>query len=78
MSETSKPRYWMGDPPTACDIDASHKITDTFIDGSTSRGWANMCPACHTEYGRGLGTGRGQKYEKREVEGKTRWLKVEG
>ena len=78
MSET-KPRYWMGDAPTVCDLNSSHAIKDKFIDGATQMGaWANMCPTCHRDFGRGLGMGKGQQYEKREVEGKTRWQKTGG
>jgi hypothetical protein len=25
-----------------------------------------MCPGCHKSYGQGLGTGKGQKYARRE------------
>jgi len=75
----NKPRYWMGDPPDRCDLNPSHKIEDTFVDGATDRGpWANMCPKCHRAHGRGIGQGQGQRYEKREVEGRTRWLKTAG
>ena len=51
-------------------------ITTTFVDGATKRGpWAIMSPASHVLHGVGLGTGRGQKYEKQD---KGVWLKVEG
>jgi len=31
-------------------------------DGKTKMGpWANMCPNCFTDYGVGLGTGKGQR-----------------
>lgn len=34
------------------------------IDGRTRRGpWAWMCDQCHEQYGVGLGTGKGQKFE---------------
>lgn len=70
-------KYWMGDPPTHCDMDGSHIITTEFVDGRTRMGpWANMCPACHTEFGSGVGMGRGQHYRKREEDG--RWLKIAG
>ena len=71
-----KAKYWIGDAPAVCDLRREHKITDTFIDGNTVYGsWANMCPACHRQYGRGLGTGAGQSYTK-QTDG--RWLKVAG
>lgn len=32
------------------------------VDGKTKDGpWANMCDECHTKFGVGLGTGRGQR-----------------
>jgi hypothetical protein len=32
------------------------------IDGKTVMGpWANMCDACHAQYGVGLGLGKGQR-----------------
>ena len=40
-----------------------------------SRSLGMMTPASHDYYGRGLGTGYGQKYMK-QADGK--WLKVEG
>jgi hypothetical protein len=72
-----KPRgmYWMGTTPMQCDI-CQRPIDGTFIDGATSRGpWATMDPNCHEVFGRGLGTGRGQRYERQPD---SRWLKVEG
>lgn len=74
-----KPKYWMGDIPTVCDLDQNHPITTKFIDGKTSHGpWGNMCPECHKRFGFGLGTGKGQEYTKTEVDGVTRWLKTGG
>lgn len=77
------PKYWAGEPGE-CDFsnigrDKGHDMT-TFVDGRTKGGpWANMCMSCWSTQGIGrLGTGYGQKYEKREVGGKARWLKVEG
>ena len=53
---------WSGSKPEQCDI-CKKPITTVFIDGNTSfGGWANMCPDCHSQYGKGLGTGKGQKY----------------
>ena len=67
-------RTWVGKPPEKCDI-CSEPIKDVFIDGQTDWGpWGNMCPECHALHGRGLGTGRGQKYEKQEDQ----WVKVAG
>lgn len=71
-------KFWMGSPPVKCDI--CHKpITDTFIDGATNMGpWANMCPSCYHQFGRGLGQGSGQKYTRIEKGGQVVWVKVEG
>jgi hypothetical protein len=67
-------KEWTGKAPGACDL-CPTPIEDIFIDGKTKYGsWACMCPECHTEVGRGLGTGKGQKYQR---QGK-RWVKVEG
>lgn len=68
-------RYWMGTEPTKCEL-SGRPIVDRFIDGATSRGyWAIMHPLTFMDYGRGLGMGRGQLYEK-QADG--RWLKIDG
>lgn len=72
MAETK--RYWMGDVPSKCQI-SGRPLVDRFVDGATLRGWAILHPITHTEYGRGLGMGRGQLYEK-QADG--RWLKIDG
>ncbi len=47
---------------TDCDI-CKKPMGENFVDGNTIYGdWALMCRKCHTKYGLGLGTGRGQKY----------------
>jgi hypothetical protein len=62
--------FWAGIPPSVCDFHpmgvckGDGKIRNAFIDGATAAGWANMCPSCHAIYGRGLGTGLGQRYVK--------------
>jgi hypothetical protein len=67
-------KYWMGYPGD-CNV-CCVEFKEHFIDGSTVFGpWANMCPDCHSRHGVGLGTGRGQKYEKQED---GRWLKIAG
>lgn len=72
----TKPVYYISPAPATCDLNATHKITDTFVDGRTSMGsWADMCPNCHRQYGVGVGIGRGQKYEKQDD---GRWLKTAG
>lgn len=66
--------YWLSHVGDTDDF--NDKVEDTIIDGATTYGpWALMTPASHRMYGRGLGTGLGQKYEKQR-DGK--WLKVEG
>jgi hypothetical protein len=68
------PRYWTG--PVGEKDDFGAPITDEFIDGATLQGpWAIMAPSTWKRHGRGLGSGRGQRYEK-QTDG--RWLKVEG
>lgn len=67
--------FWTGKAPARCDI-TQEPITNRFIDGATRMGpWANMTPKSHKQYGIGLGTGRGQLFEK-QPDG--RWLKIEG
>jgi hypothetical protein len=71
----TKPRYWLGDEPTTCQI-SGHKITKAFVDGATRSGtWAIMCLLCARTVGMGVAPGRGQLYEK-QADG--RWLKTEG
>lgn len=66
---------WYGEPPEECDICKS-KLTFEFVDGATIlRSWAFMCDPCHIRYGRGLGTGKGQKYRKSAA---GIWVKVLG
>lgn len=70
----SKVKKWLGPAPTHCDL-CTEPITNVFIDGRTNFGpWANMCPECHKANGVGLGTGRGQKYERQNDS----WIKTEG
>ena len=54
---------WHGITPKQCEI-CGEPLTNEFIDGRTKIGfWANMCPACHKEFGVGLGIGKGQKFK---------------
>jgi len=72
---TIKQRFWIGDKPDKCQL-TDKPIKDKFVDGATVYGpWAIMLPETHAEYGKGLGIGRGQLYEK-QADG--RWLKMEG
>lgn len=62
-------------PPPACDT-CSDQIQEAFVDGRTYTGrWASMCMDCYGEFGVGLGTGKGQRYEKQD---NGSWRKVEG
>ncbi len=67
-------KYWIGEVPPEDDF--GHPITDCFVDGKTNKGpWALMAyPHTHSALGIGLGTGRGQLYEKQED---GRWLKIQ-
>lgn len=60
---------WSGTNPTQCEVcDCSLIRCGEFIDGKTKMGpWAMMCPGCHKSHGCGLGTGKGQKYERQET-----------
>jgi hypothetical protein len=52
----------MGSAPIHCDL-CHRALKDVFIDGATVIGaWAIMCWLCHVRNGRGLGSGKGQKY----------------
>jgi hypothetical protein len=58
----SEKKHWLGEIPKACQI-CGLPIKEKFIDGATRYGpWAILCPSCHRDIGRGLGTGRGQEY----------------
>lgn len=59
---------WMSE--VKCDIHGpTCKMTPFFVDGKTTRGpWALMCPAAFREFGIGLGTGKGQKYDAKTLE----------
>ena len=53
-------------PPIACQI-CNKKINDRFYDCKVSLGgWCDCCPACSSNYGIGLGTGKGQEYIKQD------------
>ncbi len=65
---------WGSPSPDVCQL-CGVTIGEVFIDASLhGLGWALVCPGCHHQHGKGLGTGRGQKYEKQGEE----WVKVEG
>lgn len=56
---------WIGSLPEKCDLcGVKIKSQKFWVDGRTRMGpWANMCPRCFGQYGVGLGTGAGQKYD---------------
>lgn len=57
-------RRWLSPPPKTCDLCDEH-IDGQFVDGATEEGsWAFMCKSCHGSFGKGLGIGRGQLYER--------------
>ena len=67
-------KKWLGPAPTHCDVCCT-QINNVFIDGRTVYGpWANMCCERHSKFGVGLGTGKGQKYERDNGS----WVKVAG
>ena len=54
---------WQGEIPTKCQMCGDTNVGKTFVDGRLTHGpWAITCVTCHTKYGVGLGTGRGQLY----------------
>lgn len=62
-------------PPAVCD-NCRSPINSTFYDARTHGGaWGNLDQKCFDAIGVGLGTGRGQKYEK-QPDG--RFLKTAG
>lgn len=64
-------KKWFGTWPAHCDLcNAELANKEFFVDGATSfRGqWALMCPVCFEAFGRGLGPGRGQKYDSKTLE----------
>jgi hypothetical protein len=60
---------WRGSLPTTCQV-CQEPLKGFFIDGYThSHGrWGIMCVACHKQFGTGLGTGRGQKFDMTTLE----------
>lgn len=57
------------DPPEKCDL-CKTPIKGVFYDCVLAiepyrRSWGNVCQSCYKLYGIGLGTGLGQKYEKK-------------
>jgi len=56
---------WVGSLPKHCDVCKCDLAGKPFVDGATRMGpWGIMCFQCHRDSGVGLGTGRGQAYNK--------------
>lgn len=71
----SKRRIRYINPPTECDICHGPFKNDCFYDAQTVKGcWANMCMECFHNYSVGLGTGKGQEYQKEGID----WYKTRG
>lgn len=72
-------KRWAGKAPTHCDL-CGLRLFATFVDGRTSDGrWGIMCPRCRVAEGRlELGTGLGQKYERRSQGDEVYWVKTAG
>lgn len=73
--------YWTGDVGRCqvCDTPFIYPNKDGIVlmfDARLDNGyWANVCEPCFDDRGCGLGTGRGQRYEKQPND---RWLKTGG
>ena len=66
--------HWIGNVPEKCQM-CGDKVIDRFIDGATKLGpWAIMCKECHKRNGRGIGVGKGQRYQLMQGQ----WRKVKG
>lgn len=74
MIKKTAQRYWCGEPPRSCQV-CDQPIKDVFVDGMTQWGpWGFMCPTCHALHGEGIGTGKGQMYQRQADD---RWLKID-
>ena len=75
MCVSEKLVYWVGkiDQCNVCKGDYHSMMYDASLREFNC--WGNVCSGCFARYGRGLGTGLGQRYEQ-QADG--RWLKVEG
>lgn len=61
-------------PPKNCDV-CGQKLTSVMYDARTHSGpWGCLCPTCYRVHGVGLGTGKGQKYERQDG----KYVKVAG
>lgn len=75
MLISPKRARWYGDVPATCQV-TGRPITNAFVDGQLkgNGAWCMMHPDAHKDHGTGLGTGRGQRFEKHDGA----WYKMEG
>ena len=69
-------KVWMGEVPDSCELCHKKWTDNVFFDACIRIGgraiWGLVCAACHRNFGFGLGTGKGQKYDlttKEKLEG---------
>lgn len=72
-------KTWEGTAPEKCDLCGCHIRTE-FVDGVVAgrTTWAIMCSPCHSKFGSGLGTGKGQKYILLRMAGLNGFVQVAG
>jgi len=59
---------WLGTTPVKCDC-CTREPRKFFVDGKTRFGpWMIMCDECFSQFGVGLGLGKGQKYDAKSLE----------
>ena len=61
-------KKWKGSKPETCDL--CHKpLQIQFVEGKSCYGpWGIFCAVCHSRFGVGLGTGKGQRYDLASLE----------
>jgi hypothetical protein len=76
MAKEKLPVYYASEPEK-CDLCyRSFATMQIMYDAQTTLGaWANLCQTCFNRYGKGIGLGVGQRYQKQED---GRWLKTQG
>lgn len=71
----STPKYWLGTPPTHCQL-SGYAIDTVFYDCVIGgHGWALLGQRTFDQLSCVVGVGKGQKYE---LQGDGRWLKTAG
>lgn len=66
VEDLARVRTWHGGTQCQCCGAAEPR---QIVDGRTAQGpWGTFCRECHLRIGVGLGTGRGQLYERRRVD----------